>query len=135
MGRGTNDGVPAIVRRQRMLELIGEHGFARVSELSDAFEVSDVTVRSDLDILDEHRAIRRVHGGAVLRGGGAGRELSFEESLESSAAASCSMSARRRRRSRAPSSHERTSMTSLSSRTASRSHSTSSRRSRDSTCS
>lgn len=85
MGRGTNDGVPAIVRRQRMLELIGEHGFARVSELSDAFEVSDVTVRSDLDILDEHRAIRRVHGGAVLRGGGAGRELSFEESLESSA--------------------------------------------------
>jgi DeoR family transcriptional regulator of aga operon len=85
MGRGTNDAVPAIVRRQRMLALIGEHGFARVSELSDAFEVSDVTVRSDLDILDEHKAIRRVHGGAVLRGGSGLRELSFEESLESSA--------------------------------------------------
>jgi DeoR family transcriptional regulator of aga operon len=85
MARESNEAVPAVVRRQRMLDLIGESGFARVADLSEAFRVSDVTIRSDLDILDENQAIRRVHGGAVLRGIATGRELSFEESLESSA--------------------------------------------------
>ncbi len=67
-----------------MLELIGQHGFVRVGDLSEAFGVSDVTVRTDLDHLDRLQSIRRVHGGAVLRGAGM-REPSFEESLESSA--------------------------------------------------
>lgn len=80
----SNTHLPASVRRRRMLDLIGEQGFARVSELSDAFGVSGVTVRSDLDALDRYQAIRRVHGGAVLRGPAA-REASFEESLEASA--------------------------------------------------
>ncbi len=83
MGR-MSEPLPAALRRERMLELIGRAGFARVSELSEAFQVSDVTVRSDLDALDEQQSIRRVHGGAVLRGAGA-REASFEEALESSA--------------------------------------------------
>jgi len=76
--------LPAALRRERMLELIGRAGFARVSDLSDAFQVSDVTVRSDLDALDREQSIRRVHGGAVLRAAGT-REASFEEALESSA--------------------------------------------------
>jgi DeoR family transcriptional regulator, aga operon transcriptional repressor len=76
--------LPVSVRRERMLELIGRAGFARVGELSEAFQVSDVTVRSDLDALDRDQSIRRVHGGAVLRGPG-GREPSFEEALASSA--------------------------------------------------
>ena len=80
-----NVQLPASVRRRRMLELIREHGFARVTELGDAFGVSDVTVRGDLDALDRLQAIRRVHGGAVLRDAAAGREASFEESLEASA--------------------------------------------------
>ncbi len=68
-----------------MLELIGRQGFVRVSDLGEAFQVSDVTVRSDLDVLDEQQVIRRIHGGAVLRGVGEVREPSFEESLETSA--------------------------------------------------
>ncbi|WP_223691641.1 DeoR/GlpR family DNA-binding transcription regulator [Leifsonia poae] len=76
--------LPAALRRERMLDLIGRHGFVRVGDLSEAFQVSDVTVRSDLDQLDQQQSIRRVHGGAVLRGVGI-REPSFEESLESSA--------------------------------------------------
>ena len=36
--------LPAALRRERMLELIGRAGFARVSDLSEAFQVSDVTV-------------------------------------------------------------------------------------------
>lgn len=76
--------MPAALRRERMLELIGRAGFARVSELSEAFQVSDVTVRTDLDALDAQQSIRRVHGGAVLLTPGT-REASFEEALESSA--------------------------------------------------
>ncbi|MGH1549302.1 DeoR/GlpR family DNA-binding transcription regulator [Leifsonia poae] len=79
-----SEPLPAALRRERMLELIGRAGFARVSDLSEAFQVSDVTVRSDLDALDREQSIRRVHGGAVLRAAGA-REPSFEEALESSA--------------------------------------------------
>ena len=79
-----SEPLPAPLRRERMLELIGRAGFARVAELSEAFQVSDVTVRSDLDALDAQQSIRRVHGGAVLRTGGV-REASFEEALESSA--------------------------------------------------
>lgn len=79
-----SEPLPAALRRERMLELIGEHGFMRVGDLSEAFHVSDVTVRTDLDHLDRLQSIRRVHGGAVLRGTGM-REPSFEESLESSA--------------------------------------------------
>jgi DeoR family transcriptional regulator of aga operon len=82
--RGGEEAVPAILRRQRMAELIARRGFVRVAELSNLFGVSGVTVRSDLAALDESDDIRRVHGGAVpreLRG----RESSFEESLEASA--------------------------------------------------
>jgi DeoR family transcriptional regulator of aga operon len=78
-----SEPLPAALRRERMLELIGQHGFMRVGDLSEAFHVSDVTVRTDLDLLDRQQSIRRVHGGAVL--GGSMREPSFEEALESSA--------------------------------------------------
>ncbi|WP_426516146.1 DeoR/GlpR family DNA-binding transcription regulator [Diaminobutyricibacter sp. McL0618] len=86
MATTPGESLPAPVRRQRMLELIGRDGFARVADLGEAFRVSEVTIRSDLDLLDEQRAIRRVHGGAVLRGAGEPREPSFEESVGTSAA-------------------------------------------------
>ncbi len=59
--------LPAALRRERMVELIAERQFVRVSDLSEAFGISDVTVRSDLDVLDEARAVRRVRGGAMAR--------------------------------------------------------------------
>ena len=86
MATASGDSLPASTRRQRMLELIGRDGFARVADLGEAFRVSEVTVRNDLDLLDEQRAIRRVHGGAVLRGAAEPREPSFEESVGTSAA-------------------------------------------------
>ena len=79
-----SETLPAIVRRQRMGDLIARRGFVRVSELSDTFGVSDVTVRSDLAALSDGDAVRRVHGGAVPREA-RDRETSFEESLEASA--------------------------------------------------
>ncbi|MCU1482113.1 MAG: DeoR family transcriptional regulator [Subtercola sp.] len=66
--------------------MIDERGFARVVELSETFGVSDVTIRSDLDLLDQQQVITRVHGGAVIRHRSLEREPTFEQALEASAA-------------------------------------------------
>ncbi len=59
--------MPGEVRRDRMLALVEEHSFMRVADLSDMFEVSEVTVRSDLDQLARMSLVERVHGGAMTR--------------------------------------------------------------------
>lgn len=82
------DALPAHLRRERIHRLVDERGFARVAEIRDAFGVSGVTARADLDVLVAEGAVQRVHGGAVpVQIGGAGRqerESSFEEALASS---------------------------------------------------
>jgi len=55
-------------RRGRILELLGERGAIRVSELAVALGVSEVTVRRDLEDLDARGLLERTHGGAVLVG-------------------------------------------------------------------
>ena len=77
--------LPARVRRERMLQMITERQFVRVADLSEAFGISDVTVRGDLDALDHSHDVRRVRGGAMARSYGGRPEASFEESLASSA--------------------------------------------------
>lgn len=52
-------------RRSRVAEIVIEQGFARVSDLSKQFAVSEVTLRADLDALALGGRIQRVHGGAV----------------------------------------------------------------------
>lgn len=69
--------LPAQVRRERMLAFIAEREFARVSDLSQIFNISEVTVRSDLDCLHESEQLMRIRGGAVMRTNSA--EPSFEE--------------------------------------------------------
>jgi DeoR family transcriptional regulator of aga operon len=66
-------------RRDRILALVESSGFARVVDLSAAFGVSTVTVRSDLDALAERGAVRRIRGGAMATDGAALRERPFEE--------------------------------------------------------
>ena len=77
--------LPARVRRDRMLELLRERDFVRVSDLSAWFEVSEVTVRSDLDVLERRSFLRRVRGGAVPRSA-APTERPFEEAEVAAAA-------------------------------------------------
>lgn len=89
----SGETVPAVLRRERMAELIAARGFVKVSDLSDSFGVSEVTVRSDLAALDDGHTIRRVHGGAVPRGQRV-PEASFEKSLEASALAKRSIGRR-----------------------------------------
>lgn len=78
------EAVPAEVRRERMVALVSERSFVRVSDLSEAFGISEVTVRADLEVLDKRSVIRRVRGGAVPAGRRLRDEPSFEQSLGSS---------------------------------------------------
>ena len=54
-------------RRRRILELIQEEGSARVKFLSQLFEVSEPTIRQDLERLEADDFVIRSHGGAVLK--------------------------------------------------------------------
>jgi DeoR/GlpR family transcriptional regulator of sugar metabolism len=53
-------------RRQEILKRVGQQGRVSVTELSQQFGVSEVTVRNDLQALAERSLIVRTHGGAVL---------------------------------------------------------------------
>jgi len=57
----------AETRRLRIVELLRQRGSGAVSiaELSQLLTVSEMTIRRDLDILEEKSILRRVHGGAV----------------------------------------------------------------------
>jgi DeoR/GlpR family transcriptional regulator of sugar metabolism len=53
-------------RRRRILDWIQEEGSARVRELAAAFDVSEVTIRGDLERLEGEGHVTREHGGAFL---------------------------------------------------------------------
>ena len=53
-------------RRRRILEWIQEEGAARVRDLAQAFQVSEATIRQDLERLEAEGHVTREHGGAFL---------------------------------------------------------------------
>ncbi len=71
---------PPEIRRSRMLAALNKREFVKVADLSDMFGISEVTVRSDLQALQEAGLLRRVHGGAVVSS--YLRERPFEQSLD-----------------------------------------------------
>jgi len=54
-------------RRQSILGEVQRSGQVRTKDLSDGFGVSEVTVRSDLEILDRKGLLTKTRGGAVTR--------------------------------------------------------------------
>jgi DeoR family transcriptional regulator, aga operon transcriptional repressor len=80
----SNQGLPTAVRRERVRETIRDREFASVGDLSAAFGVSEVTIRSDLDALAGGGHVRRVRGGAVHRAGPR-LETPFEVAVDSHA--------------------------------------------------
>jgi DeoR/GlpR family transcriptional regulator of sugar metabolism/ABC-type sugar transport system substrate-binding protein len=52
-------------RLDRIVALVEKRGFVSVKELSQWFDVSDVTIRRDLQLLDETKRLRRTYGGAA----------------------------------------------------------------------
>lgn len=56
------------VRQSRILQLIGTNSSSAVKDLSAALGVSSVTIRQDLNLLEQEGFLKRTHGGAVLKG-------------------------------------------------------------------
>lgn len=52
-------------RYEKIVQLVSEKGSMRVSELSELCEVTEETIRRDLDRLEQAGRLRRSHGGAV----------------------------------------------------------------------
>lgn len=69
----------ATLRHQAILEHLRQEGQVRVSELSERFAVSAVTIRADLEHLEQQGALRRTRGGAVPA-----QQRRFELPLEAS---------------------------------------------------
>ena len=54
-------------RRSAILQRLNKDSSVNVTELSEEFGVSEVTIRKDLRILRERKLLIRVHGGAISR--------------------------------------------------------------------
>jgi DeoR family transcriptional regulator, fructose operon transcriptional repressor len=55
-------------RRAKLRELIRQHGFVSIPDLRDAMEVSESTIRRDLESLEEAGEAKRTHGGVFFTG-------------------------------------------------------------------
>lgn len=56
------------LRHERILQYITEHGHARVDELAELEDVSEMTIHRDLTTLAQARLLQRVRGGARVMG-------------------------------------------------------------------
>lgn len=55
-------------RKQALLDLLSQRGAATMKELSDHFGVSEMTIRRDLNALEQESCVQRSHGGVIYRG-------------------------------------------------------------------
>ncbi len=55
----------AIQRKTEILNLIKKHKVVKVTDLSERFDTSEVTIRKDLSELEEEKLLKRTHGGAI----------------------------------------------------------------------
>ena len=53
-------------RIQHILEILEKNGNVTVQELMEKFQVSDMTIRRDLQSLEERSMVKRVYGGAIF---------------------------------------------------------------------
>lgn len=70
-------------RRQQIIDTVQHQGKVLAAELAQRFQTSEDTIRRDLRDLDAAGLLRRVHGGAVRRGGA---EPSFGQRQDADAA-------------------------------------------------
>ncbi|NLT53530.1 MAG: DeoR/GlpR transcriptional regulator [Actinomycetales bacterium] len=64
-------------RQERILDQVRLSGGARVSDLVELLDVSDMTIRRDIAALAERGLVTRVHGGAVAVTGSSAEEPGF----------------------------------------------------------
>lgn len=70
------------IRRKRIIQLLDQAGQVSVRELSERFDVSEVTIRSDLELLADHKLIQRTHGGAVALNRDAALLINYRKSQQ-----------------------------------------------------
>ncbi|WP_114166642.1 DeoR/GlpR family DNA-binding transcription regulator [Exiguobacterium sp. TNDT2] len=66
-------------RLEAILNLINTHGMVRVSEITELLNVTEMTVRRDLQLLEDQGQVERIHGGAKAVNGFSDKELSHIE--------------------------------------------------------
>jgi DeoR/GlpR family transcriptional regulator of sugar metabolism len=76
---GDNQNLLAEQRRALILDEVRRRGGVRVNELTRKLNVSDMTVRRDLDTLAHQGMVEKVHGGAVPVAEARSHEPGFEE--------------------------------------------------------
>ena len=59
--------IPATARRDRLIQMIGQRRYINVSDAAAELQVSEMTIRRDLDRLAESGLVSRDHGGATAR--------------------------------------------------------------------
>lgn len=67
-----------IERQDKILQYINKQERASVVELSEMFEVSKVTIRSDIDELESKGLLNKTHGGAVSKEIGLSSEIPYD---------------------------------------------------------
>lgn len=55
-------------RRNQILEMVRARGFASLPELAKALDVSESTIRRDVELLEEQGLANRIHGGVLYAG-------------------------------------------------------------------
>ena len=55
-----------IERRREIMKLLNQHQKVYVQDLSKLFDVTDETIRRDLEKLEQQNLVKRCYGGAVI---------------------------------------------------------------------
>ncbi|MEW5785716.1 MAG: DeoR/GlpR family DNA-binding transcription regulator [Bacillota bacterium] len=65
------------LRRKKIIDILGHNQYADVSNLSNLFNVSEMTIRRDLEKLEKEGEVIRIYGGAQLK-----TKKSYEGTIE-----------------------------------------------------
>jgi DeoR family galactitol utilization operon repressor len=69
-------------RRNKIVDLVNAQGSVMVLDLSNLFDISEVTIRTDLRLLEEKGLVTRFHGGAARPGSSLAESENQEVVLE-----------------------------------------------------
>jgi DeoR family transcriptional regulator of aga operon len=73
------EGLLSEERRRAILHALNRDGRVLVKDLAENFQISQITIRKDLEVLHAHGLLHRTHGGALPPSSGALSGLSVQE--------------------------------------------------------
>lgn len=68
-------------RQDAIVELVRQHGYMSIEQLTDHFAVTPQTIRRDLNTLADEGRVRRVHGGVGIESSTVNTAYSTRKSL------------------------------------------------------